>query len=56
MQIKWYYTGKLRFEKAYYLLPFSNDNFLNYSSKKLKGDGFRILKGHSRSIIAIAQK
>ena len=54
---KWYYTGKFRFEKAYYLLPFSNDNFLNYSSKKIKRRWIpEFLKGHSRSIIAIAQK
>ena len=54
---KWYYTGKYRFEKAYYLLPFSNNNFLNYNAKKINRKWIpEFLKGHSRSIIAIAQK
>tara|TARA_B110000977_G_scaffold197561_1_gene280397 strand:- start:34834 stop:35541 length:708 start_codon:yes stop_codon:yes gene_type:complete len=54
---KWYYEGKFRFEKAYYLLPFSNNHFLNYSSKKIKRNWVpEFLKGHARSIIAIAKK
>lgn len=54
---KWYYSGKYRFEKAYYLLPFSNNNFLNYNAKKINRNWIpEFLKGHSRSIIAIAQK
>ncbi len=54
---KWYYTGKFRFEKAYYLLPFSGNNFLNYNEKKIdRGFVPEFLKGHSRSIIAIGKK
>lgn len=54
---KWYYEGKFRFEKAYYLLPFSNNHFLNYNSKKINRNWVpEFLKGHARSIIAIAQK
>jgi len=54
---KWYYSGPLRFEKAFYLLPFSGNNFLNYNQKKISRSWIpEFLKGHSRSIIAIAQK
>ena len=54
---KWYYTGKLRFEKAYYLLPFSGNNFLNYNEKKIDRNFIpEFLKGHSRSIIGIGKK
>ena len=54
---KWYYTGPFRFEKAFYLLPFSGNNFLNYNQKKINRNWIpEFLKGHSRSIIAIAQK
>ncbi len=54
---KWYYSGKLRFEKAYYLLPFSGNNFLNYNEKKIDRKLIpEFLKGHSRSIIAIGKK
>ena len=54
---KWYYSGKLRFEKAYYLLPFSGNNFLNYNQKKIDRKFIpEFLKGHSRSIIAIGKK
>jgi SAM-dependent methyltransferase len=57
---KWYYKGKFRFEKAYYLLPFNQ-----YTHKKEQslyvGSFFRgiipeFLKGHSRSLTAIAKK
>ena len=54
---KWYYVGKYRFEKAFYLLPFSANNFLNYNEKLIKRDWIpEFFKGHSRSIIAIAKK
>ena len=54
---KWYYEGKFRFEKAFYLLPFLNNQFLNYNSEKIKRDWVpEFLKGHARSIIAIAKK
>ena len=53
----WYYSGKYRFEKAYYLLPFVGNNFLNYNAKKINRSWIpEFLKGHSRSIIGIAKK
>lgn len=42
----WFYKGKLRFLKAYYLLPFRG------SARFAPG----FLKGHARSIICIGQK
>jgi len=54
---KWYYQGKYRFEKAYYLLPFSGVNFINHESKVIDNKWIPdFLKGHARSIIAIAKK
>ena len=53
---KWYYTGPFRFEKAFYLLPFSGNNFLNYNERKINRSWIpEFLKGHARSIIAIAK-
>ena len=55
----WYYKGYLRFEKAYFLLPF---NRYDFKKKKYYSNNFirrlipEFLKGHSRSIIAIAKK
>ena len=57
---KWYYTGKYRFEKAYYLLPFTQ--FTNVKEKSLYKKSFirnlipEFLKGHARSLAAIAKK
>ena len=56
---KWYYTGKYKFEKAYYLLPFNRYEF--YKKKVYRKSFIRnlvpeFLKGHSRSITAIAKK
>ncbi len=56
---KWYYTGKYKFEKAYYLLPFNQFEF--YKKKVYRKSFIRnlvpeFLKGHSRSITAIAKK
>jgi len=49
--------GKYRFEKAYYLLPFSGINFINHESKVIDNKWIPdFLKGHARSIIAIAKK
>ena len=54
---KWYYQGKYRFEKAYYLLPFSGVNFINHESKVIDNKWIPdFLKGHARSIIAVAKK
>ena len=55
----WYYKGRLRFEKAYYLLPFNQYDF--YEKKFYAKSVFRkfipeFLKGHSRSLIGIARK
>ena len=57
---KWYYTGKYRFEKAYYLLPFNQ--FAHIKEKSLYQKSFirslipEFLKGHARSLTAIAKK
>ena len=52
---KWFYEGKLRFEKAYFLFP-----FLKYVKKNnvLSKRRFipEFLQGHARSIIAVARK
>ena len=54
---KWFYEGKYRFEKAYYLFPFSGLNFINHKAQIINNKLIpSFLKGHSRSIIAIAQK
>lgn len=44
----WYYTGRGRFLKSFYLLPFRNDNKLKFIPK--------FLKGKSSSIILLANK
>ena len=52
---KWFYKGKYRFEKAYYLFPFlqiNNGSWFDLIRKFLP----TFLKGHARSIIAIGKK
>ena len=52
---KWFYEGKYRFEKAYYLFPFlqfNNGSWFDLIRKFLPA----FLKGHARSIIAIGKK
>lgn len=56
---KFYYTGKYKFEKAYYLLPFTYYTSTRLLSNKIIKERNLIpefLKGHARSIIAIGQK
>lgn len=56
---KWYYSGKYRFEKAYYLLPFNQFEFYEkrvYRKSFIRNLVPEFLKGHSRSITAIAKK
>lgn len=57
---KWYYSGKLKFEKAYYLLPFNQYAHVKeislYKRSLIRDLIPDFLKGHSRSVIAIAKK
>ena len=57
---KWYYSGKFKFEKAFYLLPFNR--YSHFKEKAYYYKNFfrdlipEFLKGHSRSVISIAKK
>ena len=57
---KWYYSGKYKFEKAYYLLPFNQYAHVKerslYKRSLIRDLIPDFLKGHSRSVISIARK
>ncbi len=55
----WYYKGALKFEKAFYLLPFNRYEFFEkriYTKNLWRKLIPEFLKGHSRSLIGIARK